>query len=279
MQTTAAGISRRRITIILDISGSNRSLLEMLPSLFGENGEIDIDAVFVEDSSQRRAAELTFVREFCLLTTAEREFGPADLERAIALRKQRLTRTIAAAVRRPGVAHSIRSVQAAADLLQELVSASDITMFEPLRRLRQQAITLSRRPPRGRGRVVVAINDWPGARDALLTGLRLAGGDPRRVAVLVAGTAAGTGVKDITARITNMLSAAPGGIRILSEPGVQPLIQATLIEKPDALVLGATGELLESSSILALRQEVRCPICVVRPRLEIAVQGGEKNPG
>ncbi len=272
MQAAGTDISRRRITLILDISSSNQLLLEMLPSLFDESAGIDIDAVFVEEPAQRRAAELPFVREFCLLTTVEREFGPMDLKRAIEVRKQRLSKLMAAAVGRPGVECSIRSVHSAANLLQELVSVSDITMIVPLRRLRQQFVTWPVTHLQRRGRVVVAIGEWSSAREPLLTGLRLAGGDPQRIAVLVTGEAAATESMDCASRITALLSAAPASIRIVSEQSVQALVNAVLLERPGTFVLGAMPEWLDSNAIRTLREQLGCMICLVRAKLEVPVQ-------
>ena len=266
MQAKGAGISRRRITVFLDISGSNRLLLDMLPSLFDENGDVDIDAVLVEETAHRHAAELPFVRELCLLTTMERDFGPNDLERIIEVRKKRLRKILETAVRRPGVAYSIRSVRAAANLLPEAVSISDITIFVPVRRLRRQFMGLPESPARRRGRVVVVIGDWPGARDALLTGLRLAGGDQRRIAVLVVGDATGAEEMDCAARITALLSAAPAGIQIVPGKDPKALIHATLLQKPDTLVLGASPEWLDSTKIRMFGEQLNCPVCVVMAR-------------
>jgi hypothetical protein len=266
VQTTNAGAAKRRITVILDLSGSNRLLLEMLPSLFGDNGDFDIDAVFVEESAHQRAAELPFVRELCLLTTVEREFGPTDLKRIIEVRKQRLRKLMKAAVAGYGVEYSIRGVQAAADLLQELASASDIMMFEPIRRLRRQFMNLPEPFAPRHGRVVVAIGDWPGAREVLLTGLRLAGGDQRRVAVLVTGDAATTRVADCVSRITGLLSGPPGSIRVVSGKETRAFIEATQAERPGVLVLGATAEWLDSSMTREMQEQLRCPVCLVRAK-------------
>jgi hypothetical protein len=236
----------------------------MLPSLFGESGDVDIDAVLVEESAHHHAAELPFVRELCLLTTMEREFSPSDLKRVIEVRKQRLMKLMEVTFRGHGVDYSIRTVQAAANLLQELASVSDITMFVPLRRLRRQFVNLPEPSVARRGRVVVVLGDLSGAREALLTGLRLAGGNPQRVAVLVTGEAAATVEADIATRIGGLLSAVPAGIRVVPGHSVKILIRETALEKPETLVLGATAQWLESGAIETLQEQLSCPICLVR---------------
>ena len=264
MQKTVPDIARRRITVILDIGGSGKPLLDMLPSLLGGKGDIEIDAVIVEEEAQRRAAELPFVREFCRLTTSEREFGTAELERAIALRKQNLRKVMAAATDRAGVVHSFRSVKGADNLLNKLAAASDITIFEPLRGFRQELALLATTAARARRHIVVAIDDWSSGAEVLTVGALLAKGDTRRISVLIAEGAAATAVRSDTFKIGEALPAAPARIETLTEPGLQTLISATLRERAAALVIGTTEDLLRSASLTMLRKQLRCPICLVR---------------
>jgi hypothetical protein len=65
-------------------------------------------------------------------------------------------------------------------------------------------------------------------------------------------------------KVSEALSATPAHIEILTELGIQPLINATLRERAATLVLGATEDLLQSESLTMLREQLRCPICLVR---------------
>ena len=264
MQNSVPEIVRRRITVILDVGGSGKSLLEMLPSLLGEKGDIDLDTVIVEDEAQRRAAELPFVREFCRLTMSEREFGVVELERAIALREHSLRKALAAVTDRPGIVHSLRSVKGGGNLLKKLAAASNITMLEPLRGFRQGLVSRAISTAGVRRHIVVAIDDWSSGTEVLMVASLLAKGNARRISVLLAGSAAATGERVDIRKVSEALSATPAHIEILTELGIQPLINATLRERAATLVLGATEDLLKPESLTMLREQLRCPICLVR---------------
>jgi len=265
MQNSAPEIVRRRITVILDVGGSGKPLLEMLPSLLGERGDIDLDTVIVEDEAQRRAAELPFVRELCRLTISEREFGIAELERANALREQKLKKALAEVTDRSGAVYSLRSVRGAENLLKKLAAASNITMLEPFRGFRHGLVSWAIPSAGVRRHIVVAIDDWSSGTEALMVAALLAKGDAGRICVLLAGSAAIAGGERMdTRQVSDALSAAPARINVLAEPGLQALISATLREHAAALVLGATEDLLRPESLAMLREQLRCPICLVR---------------
>ncbi len=264
MQNSTPEIVRRRITVVLDVGGSGKLLLEMLPSLLDEKGDIDLDTVIVEDEAQRRAAELPFVRALCRLTTSEREFGVAEFERAIARRKQNLKKALAAVADRPDVVSSLRIMKGAENLLKKLAAVSNITMFEPLRGFSQDLVPMTIPSARSRRHIVVAINDWSSGTEALMVGALLAKGDAGRISVVLAGGVATTEERVDIRKVSEVLSATPAHIEILTELGIQPLINATLRERAATLVLGATEDLLQSESLTMLREQLRCPICLVR---------------
>ena len=264
MQNSIPGIVRRRITVVLDVGGSGAALLEMLPSLLDEKGEIDLDTIIVEDEAQRRAAELPFVRELCRLTTSEREFGVAEFERAITRRKQNLKKALATVADRPDVVHSLRILKGAENLLKKLAAVSNITMFEPSRGFSQDIVSMTIPSARSRRHIVVAINDWSSGTEALMVGALLAKGDAGRISVVLAGGVTTTGELADTRKVSDALSAAPAHIEILTELGIQALINATLRERAATLVLGATEDLLKPESLAMLREQLRCPICLVR---------------
>jgi len=263
MQKSSPEIMRRRISLMLEVGGGGKPLLSLLPSLLGDKGDIELDAVIVDEEAQRRAAELPFVRELCRLTMSEREFGIADLERAIVLRKRALRKALAAVADRPGIVPTLRSVTGAETLLKTLAAASDITMFEPLRGFRQE-LALPAKPAAWGRQIVVAIDDWSSGTEALLVGALLAKGDMRSISVLLAGEAAAKGDRTDALKVGGTLSVAPARIEILTELGIQPLISATLRERAAALVLGTTEDLLSSELLTMLREQLHCPICLVK---------------
>jgi nucleotide-binding universal stress UspA family protein len=116
---------------------------------------------------------------------------------------------------------------------------------------------------RSQHRIVVAIDDLDTCADALIATTLLAEGEMRRISVLL--TAAAPAELDALNRmISKLLPAGLAHILILSEPGIQNLIAAARAEGANMLVLGASDELLKPESLQSLRQQLRCPICLVR---------------
>jgi hypothetical protein len=66
--------------------------------------------------------------------------------------------------------------------------------------------------------------------------------------------------------ISDLLSAGPARVLLLSEPGIQSLISAARAAGASMLVLGASEELLKPQSLRSLREQLRCPVCLVRRR-------------
>jgi len=64
--------------------------------------------------------------------------------------------------------------------------------------------------------------------------------------------------------INKLLPADPARILVLPEPGVQHLIAAIRAEDAGMLVIGTSEELLKSESLRLLREQLSCPICLVR---------------
>jgi hypothetical protein len=251
---------RRRITLILDTAGPRRPLLEMLPFLFPEGVEIDLDAILLEDETQRRAAELPFVRELSLLTTSEREFGTAQFQRAIALCRQGLEQALRSAARRDDVALTVRCVGAAVGRLQEFALASDITLFGPPRRFGQELLPVAVRARR-RGRIVVVIDDLSTGSRALAVAGQLAGGDTSRLSVIV-GVGAGEGPS--AADISAAIALPPASIRRLTDAGIDALLKLLHDEGAAAAVLGVNAQALSANALEILRRRLRCPVCLVR---------------
>ncbi len=254
----------RRIAVILGMGGSGQPLLDVLRLLLGKDSENDLQGVFIEDDELQRAAALPFVKELCRLTLGVREFNSTQLERAVALRIRTARRAIAELAQRMGVPHTFRNVQGSTiSLLQETAHSADITVFEPLRMFAATPISPLVQTRRSQQRIVVAIDDLDTGADALIAATLLAEGEMRRISVLL--IAAAPAEQDALNRmISKLLPAGLVRILILSEPGIQNLIVATRAEGANMLVLGASDELLRPESLQSLRQQLRCPICLVK---------------
>ncbi len=256
----------RRIAVILGMGGSGQPLLNVLRLLLGKDTEIDLQGVFIEDDELLRAASLPFVKELCRLTLGVREFHSAQFERAVALRTRAARRAIAELAQRMGVPHTFRNVQGSTiSLLQETAHSADITVFEPLRMFAAAPISPLVQTRRSQQRIVVAIDDLATCADALIAATLLAEGEMRRISVLLTAAAAAPAEQDALVRmVRKLLPADPACILLLTEPGIQKLIAAARAEGANMLVLGASEELLKPESLRSLRQQLRCPICLVR---------------
>jgi hypothetical protein len=246
------------------MGGSGQPLLDVLRLLLGKNTEIDLQSVFIEDDEMQRAAALPFVKELCRLTLSVREFHSAQFKRAIALRTRAARRAIAELAQHSGVPHTFRNVQGSTiSLLQEAAYSADITVFEPLRMFAATPVSPLVRARRSQQRIVVAIDDLVTGADALIAATLLAEGEMRRISVILS-TATPAEQDALNRMISRLLPAGPARILMLSEPGIQNLIAAARAEGASMLVFGASQELLKPDSLRSLRQQLRCPICLVR---------------
>jgi hypothetical protein len=254
----------KRIAVILGTGGSGRNLLELLLPLLARDRDIEMQGVFLEEAEVQHAAELPFVKELCRVTFSVREFNSDHFERSLVLRMRTAERAISVLARRTGVLHSFRNVRGpAVRLLRETASVSDITVFEPARRLGatapRRAAGLRQAPP-----IVVAISDLESGRRALLAAGRLAEGESRRICVLATGAAAAD--RSALDRLCEEgLSGRPARLLVVaSEGGIRALVDTAHAEGAGMFVIAATDELLEPETLQLLREQLRCPIFLVR---------------
>jgi hypothetical protein len=254
----------RRIAVILGTGGSGRNLLNLILPLLARDREIEMQGVFLEEAEVQHAAELPFVKELCRVTFSVREFTSDQFERSLVLRMWTAERALSVLARRTGVSHSFRNVRGpVVRLLAETASASDITVFEPTRRLGATA-----RSPIGGQRspqlIVVAISDLESGRRALLAAGHLAAGQSNRICILATGQAAGK-ASALSRFCEQELSALPARVQVVpSAGGIRAVIDAAHAAGAGLFVVAATDELLAPATLQSLRERLRCPICLVR---------------
>jgi len=253
----------RRIAVILGPGGSSRNLLDMVTPLLGQDRALEMQGVFIEEAELRHAAALPFVKELCRVTFSVREFNSDQFERVLALRMRTAQRALELLAKSAGVAHTFHNVRGAAEhLLIETVSQSDITIFEPSGTL---AASMSAGTPASlhSRRILVHIADAEAPSAALIAALQLAGGDMRRLSILLDPRVT-RDLPKLERRMQSILPSRPGRMRTLadSEPG--SLMAAVRTESPGMLVLSATGESISAEFLADLRKRLRCPICLVR---------------
>lgn len=253
----------RRVAVILGPGGSSRNLLDVVAPLLGKDQALEMQGVFIEEADLRHAAALPFVKELCRVTFSVREFNSDQFERVLALRMRTAQRALELLAKRAGIAHTFRNVRGSADLLlKETVGQSDITIFEPAGTLAVSIRTgpydrLKTRP------IVVFVRDKETAGAALVAALQLAGGDPRRVSVLL-DPAVNADQTELKQKMRSIFPSRPGHIRMLADSDTGTLTDSVRAESPGMLVLSANGESTSPNFLADLRKSLRCPICLVR---------------
>ena len=262
MTAKAPEKTSRRVAVILGAGGSSRMLLDQLYPLLGNRRNVEMQGVFLEEAEVQHAAELPFVKELCRVTFSVREFNNDNFEHALNLRMRTARRALSVLARRTGVSHTFKNVRGTAvSLVRETASVSDITVFEPVRLI---AATLAQpaRTTRQRQRIVVVIDDLETAGMTLLAAAQLAEGMMDRVTVITTPPVIG-GTAELEEVLHETLPSRPA-VRPAPGSDFASLIQAVQSEGATMLVLGASDRILDREALRALRQQLRCPICLVR---------------
>ena len=253
----------RRVAVILGPGGSSRSLLDVVLPLLGRDRATEMQGVFLEEAELRHAAELPFVKELCRVTFSVREFNSSQFDRVLALRMRTAQRALSVLARNAGVTHSFRNVRGSAvKLLVETADQSDITIFEPARSMAAAMASRPYKTPAAQ-RIVVLVNELESGGRALLAASHLAGGDMRRVSVLVT-TSVARDTNAVNSLLRATLPSRPGRVRTIPDSRATTLIESTLMEGAAMLVFSANPELMNPDNLQTLRQRMRCPICLVR---------------
>ncbi len=257
--------SPRRIAVILGPGGASRELMNQLQPLLASNRDIEVQGVFMEEADVQRAAELPFVQELCRVTFAVREFDNDKFERALALRVRTARRALAVLADRAGVQHTFRNVRGSAvTMLGEAVSESDITVFEPAR-LRVAAAIAPLAGTRRR-RIAALMTDTESASDVLAVAVSLAEQDTRKISVILS---PGKGVEtdDLLDCSRGLLPGMPANVRLIG-PGDNDRLALTLRELlATILIAPAIDEMINEKMLRFFREQVRCPVCLVRKQL------------
>ena len=253
----------RRIAVILGPGNASRYLLDRLRPLLAANPDIELQGMFLREANVQHAAELPFVKELCRVTFTVREFNSDQFERALALRMRTARQALALIASRAGVPHTFRDVRGSAvRLLRNAVSDSDITVFEPTHLPVASAISRSSASS-PRHRIGVVLRDFETGRDALRVAVQLAEGNVDQVNVLLMPS---DGVKacDLRHFARETLPGEPGQMRLISEGGFNELALCLRELVISMLVAPASGDLSSEKGLQFLRQQIRCPVCLVR---------------
>ncbi|MDH4019959.1 MAG: universal stress protein [Xanthomonadales bacterium] len=254
----------QQVAVILNTSGSGRPLLNILQQLLGEDTETQLHGVFIEDDELQRVAALPFVKELSRLTLNVREIHSTRFDRIIALRVRTARSAVEGLARRMGVSHTFRKARGSTvSLLRETVHTSNITVFEPSRKLAASTISQPLQVRSSPRHIVVVIDDTDTCDKALLTATLLAKGRTHRITVILR---VKTPVEEdaMNRLINDLLPTGPDHLLLLQDKGIQNLVAAVRAERADMLVLGASEELLKPETLRVLLKHLECPVCLVR---------------
>ena len=107
------------------------------------------------------------------------------------------------------------------------------------------------------------LNDAESGEGALRAAAQLAGGDLSRVAVLIL-PARGVDAGELRTLFRTVLPGQPGHVRLVAGGDFNDLALTLRELFVSILVVPATAELTTDSSLRFLREQLRCPVCVVR---------------
>ena len=163
----------------------------------------------------------------------------------------------------PEIHDEFRKVQGSAvGLLKDAIAESDITAFEPARLPLSQVIQPAEGAERG-PRVAVLLNNVETGESVLRTAVRLAGGDLSCVAVLIL-PGRGAEASELRRLFRSVLPGEPGHVRLVAGGDLNDLAMTMRELFASMLVVPATAEMTTDDSLRFLREQLRCPVCVVR---------------
>lgn len=252
----------RRVALVLGPGGASRYLLDCLQPLLGSDRGVELQGIYVEERAVRHAAAMPFVKELCRVTMVVREFDNEQMNRALVLRMRTARRALAVLADRSGVAHSFRSLRGSAiELLKQAAAEADITVFEPVRPplIAAWADGGRRRP----GPVTALLTDSESCDRILRVAGRLAGGDMQRV-LCVTMPADTHQARGLEAQLAAVDAESALRLRHVAAGTAKDVALAVRKNSTKMLVAPATRDVMQASMLSFLREQMRCPVCLVR---------------
>ena len=251
-----------RIAIVLGPGGASRYLLDCIKPLLDPGRNIELQGVFLEEAGVRHAAAMPFVKELCRVTFAVREFNGEEVERALLLRMRTARRALSLLAERGGVRHSFSSIKGPAiELLQRVAAEAEITVFEPVH---PRTLSVLAGGARATSNRVAALLCHPSTSAAVLrAAARLAGDDARLISCILL-PEPGVQLEELAEQVRAF---GPGKVpraRCVEQQNASELALAVRETSASFLVAPAAGQMNGLPLLRFLREQVRCPVCLVR---------------
>jgi hypothetical protein len=261
------GQRRARILVMLGSIESDRAALDALRLLAGRTPS-EILGMFVEDIELLTLAELPIAREYCMLTHVERRLQTPDIERQFRIQARAAQQTLAEIAARLGFPLSFRTVRGAiTTLLRESLAETDVMLFgagrSALRMPGGSTRADSGHPSRRRQPVSVVFDGSDAAQRALQVALQIATDDSIPLTVILT-----AGNPEHLSTLTEQASRLAGTRSLLPvkmvDPAWQDVIEKAYAQHSAALVVAITAELLQEENLERLRNELNCPVVLVK---------------
>ena len=268
MTTEANERLERRIVVVFGGGSSDTSVTGVLTSLALE-GAADIAAVFLEDHTLFRLAELPFTTELCRVTTTQRPLTAGALELQMNVQASRAERAVRRIAEQAGSSWSFRTERGR--LGAALVGAQDVDVLL----LGTQRRSLA---PSGESRAMIRVLrseeveplrpvaiflDHPGSgAQSLDAAMRLATDTGRGLLVFLSDEAA-EAHPDLGRRL-EALGPRRWAIQRVFDRDLAAVFAGVRRFAPVVLIVAVGGAGFEESKIAALQRELSCPLVLLR---------------
>jgi nucleotide-binding universal stress UspA family protein len=251
--------------VMLGSIESDRAALEAL-SLLAGNTPAEIFGMFVEDSELLMLAELPIAREYCLLTHVERRLQTPDIERQFRIQARAAQQALAEIAGRFGFPLSFRTVRGAiTTLLREALAESDLMLFGTGRgALRLPgASTRTSTGRTARHPVTVLFDGTDAARRALQVATQIAPDDATPLTVILTATSP-EHLSTLTDEATRLAGTRSLHLVDMVNPAWREVLERARAQHGAALVVAISAELLQDENLGQLRNELNCPVVLVK---------------
>jgi hypothetical protein len=263
----------RRIVVALDTGSLSRAAIEAAARLAIGLGA-DLEALFVEDTSLRRLAELPFARELGNTSGQARRFDVAELDRAIGVQAQQVRRAIEAAARGLPLNWSFEVVRGnLIAVVLERTAAADLLVLGITRRPAYRGVhgeaVMRRLERRVAHHPIIGIFDGsPAAPHVLEAALALALERRAHVSVHVAIPAARPeqfgALRGQADAIFAERGRASGGYVCLPDAGIATIAAMAKRQRAGAILVPVADLARAEHEFEGLVDEIACPVVLVR---------------
>lgn len=254
----------RRIKVVFGGGSSDRSVAGVLAALASE-GAPDIAALFLEDHTLFRLAELPFATEICRVTTAQRPVTASALARQLRVQASRAEQAVKRIAERAGSSWSFRTHRGRLGTALAVARDVDVLLLGPQRgslapsgewsettRSARSQELVTTRP------VAVLLDRADTAARTLEHGMRFAQLTGRRLIVFLSDEAA-----NAHPFLTRPLESIRSTVQRVSTSDLGALFVGMRRTGPEVLMVSAGEAGFVESSIDALRRQLSCPVLVI----------------